>query len=265
MRCLDVVQRCQQRFEHAPLIDAQTVDHDENRFFVAHQHRYHKFGNHVDGQGRTIALQLAQPTRILRLHERRKLAMHVGIQPAQRLVQSKLAGVCKVDVPLHQLCKAIDPAAPIQRGIAIRLDGAKALDKSPRQRLRANQRTFKNSGDHRQHLPRRHRLDHVLADVCADGLLERRVFLTLGDHHHGQIGRQLANLFVRGEAAGAGHLLVEQDQVICLATQHFHGVVGVGGRIDVVALVSEQESVRLEQFRLVIHPENRFCRLRHMS
>ena len=92
----------------------------------------------------------------------------------------------------------------------------------------------------------------------ADGLLERRVLLALGDHHDRQVRRDLANVAIRLEAALAGHLLVEQHDVERAAAQHLDRVVGVARPLYFVALGAQEDAVGLEKLAFVVHPEDGF-------
>ena len=263
VRGFHVVQRGQQRLEHAPLIHPQAVDDHENRLAITRQNRHHEFCDDVDREGWPVAFELTEPARIFGADERRELAMHVGIEPAQRLVQPHLIGRGEIDVPLHELRKALDPAAPIEPRVSFGLDRTEPLHERTGQRLRANQRTFEDAGDDRQHLTRRHRLHEIITHVRADRFLERRVLFALGDHHDRHGRQHLADVLVRIQSACAGHLLIKQHQVVRAPSQELERVVGVRRRLDVIALVSEQESMRFEKLRFVVHPENRFCHQRH--
>ena len=83
VRRLHVVQRRQQRLEHAPLIHPQAIDDHKDRLAITRQHRHHKLGDDVHRERRPVAFELTQPARVLGTHERGELAMHVGIQPTQ--------------------------------------------------------------------------------------------------------------------------------------------------------------------------------------
>ncbi len=139
--------------------------------------------------------------------------MHVGVQAAERFVESHLAGGRQLDVPGHQLAVPLDPAAPVERAGPLELDRAEALDEPARERLLPDSRALQDAANGGQDLSRIDRLGEVVADVGADRLRERGVLLALGDHHDRHVGRQLPQLAIRGEAALARHLLVEQHDV----------------------------------------------------
>jgi hypothetical protein len=263
VRRLDVEVRRQERLEHAPLVEPQTVHDDEDRGALALQDGEEELAHHVDRERWTIAVEIREPFGIRRSRVLRELAVHVGVQPLQRVVQAALVGLGEIDVPAHQLVVALDPAAPVEVPVALELQRAEALDEAARDRLRADPRTVEDLRDDREHLARIHRLHQVVAHVRADRLAQRRVLVALGDHDDRDVGRDVAHLAVRLESAFPRHLLVEQEDVERAATQQLHGVVGVGGALDVVALGAEEDPVRLEQIALVVHPEDGFGARRH--
>ena len=63
----------------------------------------------------------------------------------------------------------------------------------------------------------------------------------------------------------AGHLFVEQDEVEWTPAHHLHRVIGIGRCLYLEALVAQEHAVRLEQLRLVVHPEDGFRLLRHAT
>ena len=83
-------------------------------------------------------------------------------------------------------------------------------------------------------------LGEVVADLAAEGFFHQVLFLALGDHHHGQVGRGLFDFGERLKAAHAGHLLVEQHHVEAALLDLFDGVGAVGNAGDGVAFVLSQ-------------------------
>ena len=166
MRRLDVEERREQRLEHAPLVEPQTIDDDEHRRAVALENRQQELADDVDRERRPVSLEILEPRRILRPScNAGELAVHVGIESAAAIVESHLAGGGEVDVPSHQLVEAVDPAAPVEIPVALELDRAESLDEPARDRLLADARTLENLRHDAQHLPRIDRLDEVVADV----------------------------------------------------------------------------------------------------
>src|SRR5688572_12191790 len=132
MRRLDVEERREQRLEHAPLIETQTIHDDEDGRLVALENREQELAYDIDRQRRPVAFQILEPGRIRFFHVSRELAVHVGIESAQRLVETHLARGRELDIPASKLVVALDPATPVEIGIALELDGAEALDEAAR-------------------------------------------------------------------------------------------------------------------------------------
>src|SRR4051812_22441273 len=108
MRRLDVEEWREKRLQNPPLIESQAVDNHEHGRPVPLQNRKQKFADDIYRKRRTISLEMLEPRWIFRLHVSSELTMHVGIQTAKRIVEPHLASGCEIDVPSHQLVKAID-------------------------------------------------------------------------------------------------------------------------------------------------------------
>ena len=93
----------------------------------------------------------------------------------------------------------------------------------------------------------------MLAPSASLSVASSSLFVTITT---GSVGRDLAQLAKGLEPALARHLLVEEHEVVRPPAQHLDGVVGVRGRVDVVAFVSQENAVRLEELRLVVHPQD---------
>jgi len=71
------------------------------------------------------------------------------------------------------------------------------------------------------------------------------------------------HLAVRLETPLSGHLLVEHHEVVRPTPKHLDGVVGILGPVDFVALVAQEDAVRLQQLRFIVDPEHGFRWLGH--
>ena len=126
-------------------------------------------------------------------------------------------------------------------------------------------RPLEHAGHERVDLPRRDRLHEIAGDVVAERLRERGVLLALGHHDDAQIRVDLAELGERLETTRARHLLVEEDEIERTTSHQFGGVIGVGCGLDLEALVTQEHAMGLEQFRLVVDPEDGLGLVRHGS
>ena len=112
--------------------------------------------------------------------------------------------------------------------------------------------------DGQQDLHRVDRLDEVVGDLAADGLVHDVLFLALGNHDDGHIGLHDFDALQGHKAADTRHVLVEDDEVEDLAAQGIEGVTSVGDRFHLVALVLEEQDVGLQQVDFVVGPQNSF-------
>ena len=218
----------------------------------------------IDSGGRSPSRSL-QPAGVRRRHERRELAPQIGEQPLERVVETHLVRRGEVEVPLHELEVAVDPAAPIEVAQRLVLHRPEPVDERARDRLLPDARPLEHAGHERVDLARRHRLHEVAGDVAAEGLGERGVLLALGDHDDLKVRVDLPQLGQRLEAAHPRHLLVEKDQVERTPSHELGGVVGVRRGLDLEPFVTQEHAVWLEQLRLVVDPEDGLGLVRHGS
>jgi hypothetical protein len=73
--------------------------------------------------------------------------------------------------------------------------------------------------------------------------LQRRLLLTLGDHHDRNAGICRPDLLQHIGSGPPRHLLVEQDEIVALTAQLAERVVTVGYGIDLVAPLFEDETM----------------------
>ena len=105
-------------------------------------------------------------------------------------------------------------------------------------------------------LRRPDRLDQVVVDSLPDRLVHQRLGFVLGHEHDRNEGIPLLDRLQRGEAAQAGHRLVQQHHVELLPRRAGHRVGAVRDGGDVIALGFEKEDMRLQEVDLIIGPED---------
>ena len=105
-----------------------------------------------------------------------------------------------------------------------------------------------------QYLVGIHRLDQVIGDVVAHGLIHDVFLLALGDHYHGSLRRYLLDPLQSFEAGKAGHILVENHEVEVARGHQFERVAPVVDRHGVIPLCAEEKYVGLQEVYLVIGP-----------
>ena len=178
-------------------------------------------------------------------------------------MQPHLVGRGEVEVPLHHLEIAVDPSAPIELPRRFVLHHAKPVNECARDDLLPDSRTLEEPRDHCVDLARCHRLHQIAADVLPKRLGERSVLLAFRHHDDLEVGLDLAKFLQRSKPARSGHLLIQQHKVERTAPYELQGIVGVRGGLDFEPFVTQEDAVWLEQFRLVVYPEDGLDLVRH--
>lgn len=87
-------------------------------------------------------------------------------------------------------------------------------------------------------------------------MVHQLFLFALGDHDDGHEGAKFFDSLQGVEARKAGHVFVEEDQVEGLALDGLDGIGSAQDGRHFVALVLEEEDVRLEQVDLVVGPKD---------
>ena len=210
----------------------------------------------VHRERRAVAVAVVQPAGIVALEVAGEILPQALLQGAQRVLQPGLVGLAQPHLPLGQLGHQLDPLAPVERASAPGLELAEPGREVAGEALLPDPVAVQEPGDHGEDLARVDRLDEVVGDLGADGVLEGLGLFALGDHHHRHAVVDAADGLEELEPAPAGHLLVEQHHAVGLALEQDEGVVAVGGRLDGEALLLQKEDVGREALDLVVHPED---------
>ena len=264
MRGVDLERLRHDWLEHLPLVEPQAIHHDEEHRRVLGEHGEEELADDVHGERRAVAVEFMHPARVSLADVRGEVLVHRGKEGAQGRVEPMLAGGGEVDIPLHQFGIAFGPAAPVEVLEAYRLQFAEPFHELPGDGLAADPRPLEDPRDDAQHLPWSDRLHQVLRDVLAERLAQGAVLLALGDHDHWQRGGEFARLAHHGDAPHARHLFVEEQDVEGVLTQQLEGVGRVAGHLHAIPFLGQEQSVRLEEFSLVVHPEHGLRRQRHI-
>ena len=234
MRRLDVEPGADERADHVPLVQPEAVHHDQQRLAVrvAAPARTNSGTMSTESGGRS-ASEPSQPAGVVPLEElARNPARRLILQRPERVLQAGLVGVAQPDLPLRQLHDQLDPLAPGQRRAPAGLELAEPGGEVAREPLLPDPVALEQPGDHREDLARIDRLDQVVGDLGADGVLERGRLLALGHHDHRHRVVDRADGLEQLQPPAARHLLVEQHDAVGLALQQHQRVVAVGGLLD---------------------------------
>jgi hypothetical protein len=228
VRRLDVEPFADERPDHGPLIQAQTVHHHEHGTTMHIENRPQKLRADVDGQRWPVGVTPMQPAGVVPLQIAGEVLPHAVLQCAQCVLQARLIRLAEPDLPLGELDHDLDPFAPCQRTTPTSFELAKAGGEVPREPLLPYAIALEKTGDHREDLARVHRLDQVIRDFGTDRVLERLRFLALGNHHDRHAVVYGSDRLEDFKAASTRHLLVQQNDTIRLALEEHQGIVTMG-------------------------------------
>ena len=251
----DVVVAAQQRRDRPPLVVAEVVDEQQRGLAALVGHgkdlRAHERVRH-DGR---VVRAAVDPVVVVAAHELAELLVGLALLVGEHLLDALVGRVVELDLPGRQA--AVERAPVLERlGHLQRGGDAPELRTVVGRRLLGDELLRVDVLlDRKQHLVGVHRLDEVVGDLRADGLVHDVLLLALGDHDDRGCGADLLDLGERLESRHAGHHLVEDNQVVGLLGGHVDGVVAVVAGIDLVALLLEEEHVGLEQLDFVVDPE----------
>ena len=209
----------------------------------------------TDSGGRSLRPSRSQPA-IAPLEELGEVLPQALLQGAQGILESRLLGLAEPHFPLGELDHELDPLAPAQRGATAGLELAETGSEVAREALLPDPVTLEEPGDDREDLARVDRLDEVVGDLGAQGVLEGLGLLALRHHDHGHGLVHGPDGAEELEPTPAGHLLIEQDDAIGLALEHDEGIVTMGTGVDGESLFLEEHDVRGEGLDLVVDPED---------
>ena len=209
----------------------------------------------TESGGRSLSPS-SQPAGVVALQVPGEVLPQAVLQRAERVLQPGLVRLAQPHLPLGQLGHQLDPLAPGERPAPPGLELAEAGGEVAREPLLPDPVAVEQPGDDRQDLPRVDRLDQVVGDLGADGVLERLGLLALGHHHHRHGVVEGPDGAEQLEAAAAGHLLVEQHHAVGLPLQQHERVVAVRGGLDGESLLLEEQDVRREALDLIVDPQD---------
>ena len=241
----------------APLVPAQIVDDYQKHRTVLRpfQRSGQPFGKDLMGQGGPL-LHSGHPRLIVVLHKPHKLVVRLRMLVVENLQHAPVSRLPQGGVPVHEPSVYLGPLLGIHA--TAQLHGQLAeLPHVGRLGLLAPQPfVVEDFFDRQQDLVRVDGLDEVVADLGADGLLHDVLFLTLGDHDDGHVGMFVLDALKRFYAIQPRHVLVQKNHV---ERPRLHLVQGLHAAVHprhVVALLVQEQNVRLQQFDFVVSPKN---------
>ena len=263
---LDLEVGVEQPLEEQPLVVAHAVDEEEHDgplglFADLAQVRKDEFGQHLVAQDRPVVARLVavaralDPARVDALDVLGEGDVGLAVLVVQDLAHALVGAFERHVVPDERLVH-VGPLAGVEAPADAARQLAEALQVVLLDVRASDAARVQQPLDREQDLLRVDRLDEVVRDVAADGVLHDVLLLGLGDHHDRHLGPVRLDLLERVEPAQAGHLLVQKDDVVARVLGAVDGVGAVGDRLDLVALGLEKEDVGLEKVDLVVGPED---------
>lgn len=248
------VEFAQHRLDALPLVVAEVVDEDEedllSRVKEREDLRLEEVGAH---QG--ASLWFAYPALVVATDEAGEEASCFGLLHLEKFLHLWVAFL-ELELPVHQT--AIELLPLFYREAVAHLS-AELCELLPV----VHHRGFVDDGALVEVLLQRQEeliwidgLDQVIGDLPADGLVHQLLLFALSDHDDGHEGAKFFDSLQGVEARQAGHVFVEEDQVEGLALDGLDGIGSAQDGRHFVALVLEEEDVRLEQVDLVVGPKD---------
>ena len=109
------------------------------------------------------------------------------------------------------------------------------------------------------------RLDKIVGNLLANGLLHDVLLFTFGYHHHGRGWADLLDALQGFQSRKAWHLLVEQHQVKGTHSRRrtspepfltqVYGIGTIRGGGHLIALFLQEDDMSLQQLHLIVYPQ----------
>ena len=239
--------------QQTPLIIPQVVHDDHHRLLPFLHPRENPLAEDGRRENRRVT-PAAQPGDILPHDETAELALGLTALVVQHLSHTPRSRVFQLHIPVDQPPVDIGPclkvtglhdaAGEISELILITRDRMLLTDTVLLRKLLQRQQQLLGS----------HRLDQIIRYLRADGLLHQILLLTLGDHHHRQVGDQLLDTQQGVQTAQPRHLLVDEHHIKRLSLHPLQGIHTVGLCLHMISLLTQEKDLRAQQVYLIIHP-----------
>ena len=105
-----------------------------------------------------------------------------------------------------------------------------------------------------EYLIRIDRLDQVVGNLVAYGLIHNILFLAFRNHYYGDMRLALLDGREGLEAGQSGHIFVENNQVKMPCSAHIQRIASAHCGGHVIAFAVKEQQVRLQKVYLVIRP-----------
>ena len=249
--------------QHAPLVVAEVVEHDDEHLLALVEQWEHLALEDVGREQRSgipsplpgrLRGSWRHPVQIVFLHELGKAQVGLFLLHGQHVGHLRV-GAAQLQFPVHQPLVDFHPVLP---GAAVHDLHGNLLELLLILAL-CHLGLYLAAMDvllqRQQNLVGVHGLDEIVGNLLPDGLLHDVLLLALGDHHHGRGRRNLLDALQRLQPAESRHLLVEQYQVEGALLAQVYGIGAVAGGGHFVALLLEEDDMGLQQLHLIVDPQ----------
>ena len=244
------------RREHAPLVVAKIVEHEQHHAPTGRQAREHRAAQHIGREGGARRrIGIGHPIGVVCLHKLGEGRVGLFLLVAQQVGHRPVGAGGQLQFPVHQALVEFHPSRGIVGRVHVERELGELAAISRFGLLLHNLVAVDVPFQRHENLHRVDGFEQIVGNLCADGLVHEVLGLVFGDHHHGHVGLHLFDGGEGFESRESRHVFVEEHEVEPLCATKLHRVVAVGGGGDVVTSFFEKKAVGAEQIDFVVHPK----------
>ena len=237
----------------APLVVTQIVEHEEHDFAIVTQAGEYGMAEDVGGNERAL-FGMGNPGFVMLAYEFGKGGVGFLFLHGEHLAHGAVSG-SKLEFPVHEFAVKFLPLVG-RKGIAdLHTDTRKFLSVRGFCHFVFKFLSVNVFLERKQNLVGVNRLNEIIRNLSANGLVHDVLRLVFGHHHYGDIGEDVLNARQGFESAQPWHILVEQNKVKRLFATDVEGIRPVRAGGYFVILVLEKYDVGFEKVNFVVHPE----------
>ena len=246
------------RLQVFPLVVAEIVDDNQECRAVLLEQGEELVAQHGGAEQGFVGggVGVAQPVHIVPFIELAEQLVGLGLLRRENLVDVVVVRAAQFQVPVHQLAIQLNPLAVAQPPGELHAYLAELLLVGHRAALALQPPRFGVLLDDHKYLVGVHRLDKVVADFAAEGLVHDVLLLALGNHDNWHMGVAGLKLAEGVQTAQSRHVLVQKDNVYTLAVfiKRIEGLGAAHHRNDGITALLEKKDVGFQQVDFVIGP-----------
>lgn len=168
------------------------------------------------------------------------------------------ARLFEFELPEYQLAVHLVPVVPRERVVYLHADAGEFLLITARCFFRDDFPAIEIFLNRQEYLVGVDRLDEIIGNLVADGLVHDVLLFALGNHDDGNMWRHLLDAGEGFKATQSRHVLIENYQVEMLFLHLFEGIEAVVYGNNLVSLLAKENDVGLQQIDLIVGPKQGF-------